>query len=250
MTCSDLQPVPIVIVGGTTEARRLAQRLGDMAQLVFLTPPRDGAGAAGTGPVVADLARACRAVGAGFLVDGTHPCDGDGGRSVLATGRALDLPVLRLERPGWRPGRGDRWVMLRRPEQLPLVIPRGARVLVTTGRDGLDGVMQLKDVALWVRQVSPGGARARVGRRLTGPAPFTVAQELRVMRRLGVTWLVLRNAGGPGGWPKLAAARRLGLQVALLQRPDRGLVPTVTRVKEAEERIRAWLRTAPTSGAS
>lgn len=242
----------VVIVGGTAEALLLARRLGDAAHLVFLHPPREGAGAAGPGQaqVETDLAGACYRLGAGYLVDASHPCDRQTGLRVVDTAHHLGLPVLRLERRGWRPGRGDRWIRVQRPEQLRQVIPRGARVLVTTGRDGLAGLAQLHDVGLWVRQITPGGARARIGRPLTGPAPFTVAQEMRVMRRLGLTWLVLRDAGGPGGWPKLEAARRLGLKVALLQRPERGLVPTMTRVKDAEERIRAWLVTAPTSDAS
>lgn len=238
-------PPPVMIVGGTSEAQALAGRLGTLAQIVYLVRPRLGFDAAGAGSVVTDLTAQCRARGARFLVDGTHPCDRDGGLRVVATARQLQLPVMRLERPGWQAGRGDRWHWVRDPRSLRFVIPRGARVLATTGRDGLVGLAQLQDVALWVRQVSDGGARARIGRRLTGPAPFTVAQEMRMMRQLALTWLVLRDAGGSGGWPKLAAARRLGVRVAVIRRPARGCVPTVRDVAQAEERIHRWLALHP-----
>lgn len=82
-----------------------------------------------------------------------------------------------------------------------------------------------------------GGGHAALplwrGRYLHGHGPFAEADEIRVMRKERIDWLLVHNAGGSGGWPKLAAARRLGLPVAMLDRPRRPDGPRVTTVEEA-----------------
>ena len=84
----------------------------------------------------------------------------------------------------------------------------------------------------------------RRGRFLTGEGPFTVTDEVRLLRKERIDWLLVSNAGGTGGWPKLAAARALRLPVAMIDRPRRPGGPRVSTVKEAL----AWLTTFRTSG--
>lgn len=54
---------------------------------------------------------------------------------------------------------------------------------------------------------------------ITGRPPFTQEAELRLFRQLRIDWLLTKNSGGAAGLPKLAAARALGLPVAMVQRP-------------------------------
>ncbi|TNF18933.1 MAG: cobalt-precorrin-6A reductase, partial [Rhodobacteraceae bacterium] len=153
------------------------------------------------------------------------------------------LPILRLERPPWRPTRRDRWVALRDERAARAHVVPGERVFLATGRATLMRFACLNGVYVIARQISDHHAPFPLprGRFLRGQAPFSVAGEQALLRRLRIDWLILRNAGGPGGWPKLAAARRLGLRVGMIDRPVLPPVPVVRDVAAALARIDAWL---------
>ncbi|MFD1344770.1 precorrin-6A/cobalt-precorrin-6A reductase, partial [Litorisediminicola beolgyonensis] len=114
----------------------------------------------------------------------------------------------------------------------------GARAFLAVGRAslpefrGLRGPIHLRMMETPRRK--PALSRVRP---VPGAGPFDARGEERLFRRLGIDWLVLRNAGGPGSWPKLEAARRMGLPVAMVDRPRR---PEGPRVETVEEALR-WL---------
>ena len=72
---------------------------------------------------------------------------------------------------------------------------------------------------------------------ITARGPFDEAAEEDLLRREAIEVLVSKNSGGSATYGKIAAARRLGLPVILLQRPD---LPTVESVATVDEAI-AWL---------
>jgi precorrin-6A/cobalt-precorrin-6A reductase len=69
--------------------------------------------------------------------------------------------------------------------------------------------------------------------------PYTIEGESALMREHGVALLVTKNSGGPMTAAKLAAARDLGVQVLMVQRPPlpEGTV-AVTTVADAVRWIR------------
>ena len=228
----------VVIVGGSLEAWQLA-RLLPRAQ-VRLTEPervaRDWTNAVSIGPVTA----AWLALQAPHMVvEAAHPCDTQTAFDTALACAAAGLPCLQLVRAPWRPTRRDRWVQLRCAADAARVIPQGARVLVATGGQGLSALRAVRAVAL-VRLLRPyqGGYPPGVGRFLPGEGPFEPAQEMRLMRKERIDWLLVPNAGGTGGWPKLQAARHLGLSVAMIDRPRR---PDGPRVQTVEEAL-TWVR--------
>ncbi|MBS0123937.1 precorrin-6A/cobalt-precorrin-6A reductase [Thetidibacter halocola] len=226
----------IVIIAGSAEAHALARALPG-AHVHMPVPERVArrwSGPVSTGPVDEAL---LALLGARVVVEAAHPCDSATAFAVARACEALGLPRLQLVRPGWRPGPRDRWTRLRRVEDAARVIPSGARVLVTLGRAELPRLRGLRACVL-ARRIGRGGRfPLRHGRFLPGEGPFTPAQEARLLRRERIDWLIVPDAGGPGGWPKLAAARALGLPVALIDRPRRPDGPSVATVKEAL----AWL---------
>jgi precorrin-6A/cobalt-precorrin-6A reductase len=69
--------------------------------------------------------------------------------------------------------------------------------------------------------------------------PFTVDEELALLREHSVDVLVSKDSGSPLVEAKLTAARRLGIPVVLVRRPPLpDGIPVVATVEEA----RAWLR--------
>ncbi|MBV7393686.1 precorrin-6A/cobalt-precorrin-6A reductase [Mameliella sediminis] len=229
----------IVIIAGSGEARALARALPEA--LVVLPEAervaRSWDNALLRGPLTAaDL----HAWGAVAVVEAAHPCDAGTAFAAARASANAGVPHLQLVRPGWRAGHRDRWVPLRRASDAVRVIPRGARVLVTTGREVLPELRALRAEVL-MRRIGNDCAPLPLwrGRMICGAGPFTVADEIRLLRRERIDWLMVHDAGGPGGWPKLAAARALQLPVALVARPRRPGGPRVATVKEAL----AWLET-------
>lgn len=197
------------MVGLSREGRELARRLGIAA---CMSVPKTALGA---------------------VVEAGHPCDDAFAFDIAQRCAAQNIPHLQLVRAPWRAGGPDKWARLRRAEDAVRLIAPQARVLVTTGRQDARALRGLRATLLFRRLgPAPCGAQARRSW-LTGEGPFSVAEELALMRKHRVDWVLARNAGGSGGWPKLAAARRLGLRVALVDRPKRPAGPRVTTVEEA-----------------
>lgn len=229
----------VAIVGGSVEAWHLAQALPGARVFLPATERVARLWPAGGGTVVTQGMPGPEALsGAVALIEAAHPCDARSANRAAASARAAGLPHLQLVRPEWRAGPRDRWFALRDVRQAR-ALPRATRVLVTLGRAELTALRGWQAHAL-VRRIGPargGGFPLPRGRFLSAPGPFSVADEIAMMRRERVDWLLLRNAGGSGGWPKLAAARALGLPVAMVARPRR---PDGARVATVEEAL-AWL---------
>ena len=210
-------PPTLLVLGGTAEARDLAS--------VLLTDDRFSLRRARDMGSAGDVAPRA-------IIDARHPfSDGD----ITA-----DVPVLRLMRPPWQPRDGDRWTEVADGVQAAALIPQGATILVATGRGRLAELSGLQGRTVWWRRRGPVDAPFpfSAGGWLTEEGPFTEAEEHALFKRLGIDWLIVQNAGGQGAYPKLAAARRLGVSVAMIARPKRA-APAVRSVGDAL----AWLDT-------
>jgi precorrin-6A/cobalt-precorrin-6A reductase len=246
MMDADGSPVPgrnarqIAILGGSSEARALADHLGSASRLWL--PARDrvtGQGASAKGTLAQCVS------GAAGVIIAPHPCDSRSMVFGLRVARAAGVPSVCLIRPEWRPTRRDRWIALRQVSDAAVHIPKGSRVLVTLGRPALPELAALRDVTAFVRQLTRHDLPfpLRHGRFLPDDPPFDVAHEIAVMRRYRIDAVLTRNAGGAGGWPKVAAARALGLPVYMVARPRPVVGPVLTSVQGAIRwsEAHAWL---------
>jgi precorrin-6A/cobalt-precorrin-6A reductase len=111
--------------------------------------------------------------------------------------------------------------MLGAEEEAADVIPVGATVFLATGRQTLQRFANLQGRQLICRQIDPpdGPFPFPGGDYLIGRPPFSVEDEVTLFARLGVDWLVVKNAGGAASRTKLDAARQLGIKVAMIARP-------------------------------
>jgi precorrin-6A/cobalt-precorrin-6A reductase len=174
------------------------------------------------------------------VVDATHPFAA--GISRNAAEACADVPLLRLERPGWPAD--PRWHVAASTEDAGTrAAGLGRRPFLTTGRQDLGRyVPSLASHAVLARVVDPPDlALPPSWRVVTARGPYTLAGELDVLRRHEADVLVTKDSGGRLTRPKLDAADRLGIAVVVVRRPEppRG-VPTVTSVDAAL----AWLEEA------
>nr|WP_246406411.1 cobalt-precorrin-6A reductase [Modestobacter versicolor] len=235
-----------MVLGGTGEARELAAALvtegvdvlsslaGRTAEPVLPEGPVRVGGFGGAEGLAEWLAEHRP----GAVVDATHPFAAQiTGNAAAAAGRH-GTPLLRLQRPGWQPQPGDTWRHVDSLAAAAEAVAGFRSVFLTTGRQGLRAFADLPGRVL-VRSVDPPDEPLPAGATLLlDRGPFSVADELALMREHEVDVVVTKDSGGHLTEAKLTAARELGLPVVLVSRPPlpEG-VATVATVAEAL----AWL---------
>ncbi len=238
----------ILILGGTAEARALAQRLDDAGRPVIsslagrVARPRLPAGETRVGGFGGPdrLAAWLRDHDIDAVVDATHPFAARISASAAAAAPAAGVPLMRLERPGWTARPDDDWHRVPDLDAAAAAITRHGpgRVFLTSGRQGLAAFAPLADPWFLIRCVDPPEtdlpARHEV---LLDRGPYTLDGERELLERHRIDLLVTKDSGGDHTAPKLDAARERGIPVVVVDRPPRPAVPTVPTVEEAL----AWL---------
>jgi precorrin-6A/cobalt-precorrin-6A reductase len=236
----------VLVLGGTGEARRLATALvGRGVEVVSslagrvadpLLPP--GEVRIGGFGGVEGLAAWLGVHPVAAVVDATHPFAVTMTAAAAGACARTGHPLLRLQRPGWTAGPGDDWRWVDSLEAAAEAVTGFAHVFVTTGRTGLGAFAGLAEEVL-VRSVDPPEpplpAQTTV---VLGRGPFSVDDELALLRAHGVDVVVTKDSGGHMTEAKLTAARELGLPVVLVRRPP--LPPGVVAVATVDE-ARAWV---------
>ncbi|MFJ1929278.1 cobalt-precorrin-6A reductase [Streptomyces sp. NPDC088131] len=242
----------VLVLGGTTEARRLAEllvaALPEDARVTSslagrVASPRLPPGEVRVGGFggADGLAAWLRTHQVDALIDATHPFAGTISFNAAAAASAAHVPLLALRRPGWVPGRGGDWHPVGSLEEAARTLPAlGRRVFLTTGRMGLAAFAGLDALWFLMRSVDapepPYPARMEV---LLDRGPFTAEGERELIRRHRVDVLVTKDSGGAATAPKLAAAREAGIPVVVVRRPP---VPEGVAVAGTPERALDWLR--------
>ncbi len=248
----------VLILGGTTEARLLGERLakrGDLDVTLSLAgrtaspvphavPIRVGGfgGAAG----LADYLVAERI---DALIDATHPYANIISENAAAAARQTSVPFMALRRPPWTAVAGDRWIEVNDTSAAVRAIGEAPRsVFVALGRNELApfaAAPQHRYLVRSVDAVDPPLPLPHVAY-ITARGPFSEADDRALMTAHKIDVVIAKNSGGSAAYGKIAAARALGVDVILLRRPAAPAAPAVETMEDAI----AWLDHALTSAAA
>jgi precorrin-6A/cobalt-precorrin-6A reductase len=216
----------VLLLGGTAEARALAELLHPKVDIISSLAGRVPDPALPVGPV--------RIGGFGGIdglrdwlvdnditavIDATHPFAATITANAAAACGGLDLPHLVLSRPPWDPAGAT--VVASDTEAAEIIANKGySRVFLTTGRSG---VAAFSDSDAWflIRVVTAPdfGSLPRNHELLLSRGPYDYGDERELLRSRGIEVLVTKNSGGAMTRAKLDAASSLGADVLMIQRP-------------------------------
>ncbi|MET7662884.1 cobalt-precorrin-6A reductase [Streptomyces sp. NPDC005356] len=238
----------VLILGGTTEARRLAEALtaghpgwrvtSSLAGRVARPVLPEGEVRTGGFGGADGLARALRELQVDALIDATHPFAGTISFHAAQAAATAHVPLLALRRPGWVPAPGDDWHQVNSLEEAATALPSlGTRAFLTVGRLGLPPFASIDDVHFLIRSVdAPEPPLPPHSEVLLDRGPFTPEGERELLRTRHIDVLVTKDSGGEATAPKLVAAREARIPVLVVRRPQVPAgVPVVGSVAEAVE---------------
>jgi precorrin-6A/cobalt-precorrin-6A reductase len=240
----------LLILGGTTEAAELAERavgnFGDRLRITTslagrLSPTRDLPGHTRVGGFggVLGLIDYVKGEAIDMVVDATHPFAKNISDHVAAACAIAGVPQIILVRPPWRARPGDQWLEVDSFEQAAELLPKVARrAFLTTGPGAIEAFSKVTGVWFLVRLFQGAAQSLPLAnhRVVIERPPFGVESERKLFEQHRIDTLITKQSGGPTD-AKLEAARQIGAQVVMIQRPP---APAVDRVETVEEAL-AWI---------
>lgn len=240
----------ILVLGGTTEAAALADRLArDPGVRVILSlagrtrnpaqRPRVMQRIGGFGGADG-LARFLVEAGVDAVLDATHPFAAQISANAYAATQARVIPLCTLVRPPWTAEPGDNWhPVATLADAADALGEERRRVFLSVGRQGVGAFQRAPHHAYVIRSIERPDAQALPPDTTLVQArgPFALDDEIALLTSQRIDVVVSKNAGGSATYAKVESARKLGLPVIMIARPAKAGREFVV---SAEEAI-AWL---------
>lgn len=237
----------ILILGGTGDAREIADRLTALGHDVITSlagrtrQPAMPAGQLRVGKFggIPGLVGYLKAAGIERIVDATHPYAELISVNAVGASHASGVPLVRYMRSPWQEPDGAGWVHVPTVGAAVAVLPLGAIAFITTGHEGLEHFVRRSDCKMVARLIEP--PTIEIGRIwwLEDTPPYRLEDERALFDKHGFTHLVTKNSGGDATRAKLVVAEERGVQVIMVARPSYGPATEVSTVEDAVAAIMA-----------
>lgn len=249
----------VLLFGGTSEGRELAERLKGLGQKTLVCvatdygheilkglESREGLFEVAQGRLGQDeMEELMRMRDVGLVIDATHPYAGEATGNIRRAAAACGIPLLRCLRPAKGP-KGDR-VFGSASEAAGWLSQQQGNVLLTTGSKELAAFSAMEGFRerayARVLPVIPS-LQACLDAGLSGrhiiamQGPFSAETNCSQLREFGCSYLVTKDTGDKGGYmEKLEGARQAGALSLVIGRPEEETGMTQEQVMEA---YRKW----------
>jgi precorrin-6A/cobalt-precorrin-6A reductase len=236
----------VLLLGGTTEAFRLAQLFANEPGIDIITSlagrtssPRQPAGRLRVGGFggADGLAEFLVSERIQAIIDATHPFAATITDHAVYAARRTGIPLLLLSRPPWEKTEQDQWIDVPDIETAVTSIPRRGRVLLAVGRQEAPAFAKRMDCWFLTRMMEPPDSLVPPGKVLVERPRDNADEECALMADNRINCVVAKNSGGPG-YAKIEAASWMGLPVIMVGQPAKPDVERVSIVGDAA----VWLR--------
>ena len=242
-------PIKVLLLGGTSEARMLAAHLDGDERFTVETSlagatenplPVEGESRRGGFGGTVGLVDYLRAVCVDIVIDGTHAFAATISRNAAEACDQTRTERLVVQRPAWEKTEGDHWLEVSDvPEAAEVVAKRGCRVFLTIGRQDIAAFSLCRDAWFLIRSIDQPKQTAEFEnyQLLQARGPFDFASEKALLETNRIDLIVSKNSGGMETYAKIEAARALALPVVMIRRPA---PPAGTAVPSVDAAL-AWL---------
>jgi precorrin-6A/cobalt-precorrin-6A reductase len=232
----------ILILGGTTEARQLAGKLAARYDVTLSlagrtenpvpqgVPVRVGGFGGAEG-----LAAYLTENRIDLLIDATHPYAAQISANAASAARLANIRAIALHRSAWERQPGDRWTLVDSAAEAASLLGEPPRkIFLALGRQELAPFEAAPQHAYLIRSVDPVEPPLAVpdATYILARGPFSEADDRALLQAHGIDAIVSKNSGGEATYGKIAAARALGIEVFVIQRPPLPDMPSGADVEE------------------
>ncbi|MGD9818802.1 MAG: precorrin-6A reductase [Desulfomonilaceae bacterium] len=194
----------------------------------------------------------CKQLGVSAIVDATHPYATQVQKNAIQAASVLKINYFRYDRPGALKYGKNVHVVSSHEQAACLATSFKKSILLTSGSNNLHPyVKQAKTqgVELYVRALDCDQSRKVVteqgidfARCEFGVGPFSLEDNLRVLRKFAIGVLVTKDGGIPGGLPeKLKAAQLQNCEVIVISRPDPQTHRSYNKISDLIDAVRTSL---------
>jgi precorrin-6A/cobalt-precorrin-6A reductase len=253
-TDSKNQTKNLLILGGTTEARKLAEQLVNSTKINLRINLRVITSLAGRTTKPTQISGELRIGGFGgvdglidylqtaridFLIDATHPFAAQISKNGAIASQTLKIPHLRLARPAWQKQIRDDWIEVQNMGEAANSAFQFKRVLLTIGRQQLNPFLTNNLQSTWflIRSIEIPDLIIPNSEILCDRPPYSLETEKNLLLKYQIDAIVSKNSGGMETYSKVLAARELRIPIIMVQRP---ILANVCEVENVEKAI-AWL---------
>ncbi len=245
LTPAKLKPLRVLILGGTSEGRRLAGRLAGESDIYAVMSlagrtkaPLDVGLPARVGGFggVDGLIRYLTEVRIDRVIDATHPFAARISANARAACAAVGVPLAVFSRPPWRAREGDRWTEVADNERAARALGDAKRrVFLTIGRLGVAAFRASPQHEYLIRSIEPPDAHELppLSTVILARGPFEREDEIALLREQRIEVVVTKNSGGASTYAKIEAARALNLDVVVIAPPAYGDTPQLADLDAA-----------------
>lgn len=230
----------ILLLGGTADALPLCQKLLENEYAVLYSSLTESGQLELEHPKLLqrygalnsiDFMNCLRQYGVGMVVDAAHPYAAILHQTAFAASQKMEIPYIRLERPFVSQKEEGVYVVSSHEEAAELACQIGTSIFLTTGsrhihiyataaqrhrKKILARVMPASDSLIACEKA---GLKASQIQALMGP--FSVEENLHTIQKYHCDVLISKESGQTGGLPeKIAAAKKAGAKVILIDRPE------------------------------
>lgn len=236
------RPLNILLLGGTSEASRLANELARMPSVTATLSLAGRTRKAAPSPLpiriggfggVDGLASYLTHHSVDLVIDATHPFAAQISDNAIAACAKTGMPLLAVERPPWQRAVGDTWSEHATIEGAIAALPDTPSVVFSAlGRSSIPLLSAKPQHRYVIRVVDPVVLPPELSHAVVALArgPFRTEDDIALFREHGIACVLAKNSGGDAAYAKIEAARRLQLPVYMVERPaiaDRHAVATV-----------------------